>query len=278
MLAAGVGFYSMLAVVPSLAATVSLYALIADPADVKSQFDSLARIIPPDAANILSEQLAALAARENEGLGVGLLLGVLVAAWSAHRGTDALVRAITTIYGDEETRGFVQMNVFTMGLTLAAIILLVFALSLIVALPAINELFDLPVFLHGILQGLGWPIMAALVMFSLAVVYRYAPPRRDPKWRWVSYGSILATLLWLTGSVGFSAYVSSFGKYNETYGSLGAIIVLLMWFYLTAYVILIGAALNAEMEHQTAMDSTVGPDRPRGKRGAHVADHLGPEP
>lgn len=278
ILSAGVAFYAMLAIFPALTAIVSIYALLADPADVYHQFDAMSGILPDEARQIFSQQLASLAARSQERLGAGLVLGLGAAIWSANRGIDAIVRAITVVYNERDTRSFLAMKSLTLALTLGAILLVVFALTLVVALPAVNELFQIPQMLHGTVQALGWPLLAAVIMFALATLYRLAPPRRSARWRWVSWGSVLATILWLSGSGLFSFYVASFASYNETYGSLGAIVILLLWFFLTTYAILLGAALNAEMELQTSIDSTRGPERPMGQRGAYVADNLGEKP
>ncbi len=278
ILSAGVAFYAMLAIFPALTAIVSIYALLADPADVYRQFDAMSGILPLQARDILSDQLASLAARSQERLGLGLLLGLGVAIWSAHRGIDAIIRAITVVYDERETRGYFLMKGITLSLTFGAVLLVVFALTLTVALPALSELLHLPRILTGAVQALVWPLLAVVIMFALAVLYRLAPPRRSAKWRWVSWGSVLATLLWLGGSGLFSFYVASFASYNEMYGSVGAIVILLLWFFLTTYAVLLGAALNAEMELQTTVDSTHGPARPMGQRGAYVADNLGEKP
>ncbi len=278
ILSAGVAFYAMLAIFPALTAIVSIYALLADPADVHRQFDALSGILPLQAREILSQQLASLAARSQQRLGIGLLVGLGVAVWSAHRGIDAIIRAITVVYDERETRGYFLMKGITLTLTVGAILLVVFVLTLAVALPAFSEVLHLPKIVTGSVQALGWPLLAVIIMFALAILYRLAPPRRTAKWRWVSWGSVLATLLWLSGSGLFSYYVASFASYNEMYGSVGAIVILLLWFFLTTYAVLLGAAVNAEMELQTTIDSTRGPERPMGKRGAYVADNLGEKP
>ena len=278
ILSAGVAFYAMLAIFPALGAIVTLYALVANPDDVTTHFRAIASIIPPDVADIIDGQLTSLASREQEKLGIGVLVGVLFSVWSAHRGVDALVRAVTIAYEEEETRGFVRMNVLTYVMTLGAILLVVTTVALLVAVPTV--LAWLPVSGLATLAGraVGWVVFVTAVLLALSVLYRYAPPRRPASWRWVSLGAVTGTFLWLAGSVGFSLYVTSFANYNETYGTLGAIIVLLLWFYLTSYSIVLGAALNAEMEHQTARDTTIGGEQPLGERGAYVADTLGDIP
>ena len=278
ILAAGVAFYAMLALFPALGAIVTTYALIADPGDVAEHFGAFSDILPADVASIIDRQLVALASREEQRLGVGLVFGILFAVWSARRGIDALVRAVTVAYDERETRGFIRMNALTYVLTLGAVMLLVTTLLLLVALPTV--LAFLPLSGLATLAGRagGWVVFFGVLMLALGVLYRFAPPRRPARWRWLSPGAVVATLLWIAGSAGFSIYVTSFGNYNETYGTLGAIIVLLLWFFLSAFAIVLGAALNAEMEHQTARDTTVGGAQPMGERGAYVADTLGEIP
>jgi len=274
ILSAGIAFYAMLALFPALGAIVTVYALIADPADVAEHFATLSSILPPDVASIIDRQLQTLTGQQ-QGLGVGLVFGLLFAIWSARRGVDALVRAVTVAYDERETRGLIRINLLTYVLTLGAVMLLVTTVVLLVALPTL--LAYLPLSGLAALAGRagGWVIFFAVVMLALGVLYRYAPPRRPARWRWLSPGAFVATLLWVAGSVGFSVYVTNFGSYNETYGTLGAVIVLLLWFFLTAFSIVLGAVLNAEMEHQTARDTTVGHPKPMGERGAFVADTLG---
>ena len=278
ILAAGVSFYAMLALFPALGAIVATYALIADPGDVAENFSGLSDFLPPDVANIIDDQLMTLADNQ-QTLGFRLVLGILFAIWSARRGVDALVRAVTVAYDERETRGIIHMNALTYALTLGAVMLLVTTIALLVALPATLAWLPPQSTLVTLSVEWGrWVIFFGVVMFALGVLYRFAPPRRSARWRWLSPGAVVATLLWIAGSAGFSYYVTNFGSYNETYGTLGAIIVLLLWFFLTAYAIVLGAALNAEMEHQTVRDTTVGGPQPMGERGAFVADTLGEVP
>ena len=277
ILAAGVSFYAMLALFPALGAIVATYALISDPADVAEHFQTLSDILPPDVARIIDGQLQALAGNEQE-LGFRLLFGILFAVWSARRGVDALVRAVTVAYDERETRGLIRMNALTYVLTLGAVMLLVTTIALLVALPATLAWLPLSGLVTFAARAGGWLIFFGVVMVALGMLYRFAPPRRSARWRWLSPGAVVATLLWVAGSAGFSFYVTNFGSYNETYGTLGAIIVLLLWFFLTAFSIVLGAVLNAEMEHQTARDTTVGGSQPMGERGAFVADTVGEVP
>jgi len=275
VLAAGSAFYAMLAIFPALGAIVTLYAYVSDPSDVQALFDRVAGILPADVADIFNEQLTSLASREQQRLGLGVLVSVLFAVWSARRGVDALVRAVTVAYREREDRGFIRMNLLTYGLTLGAVMVILTTLTLLVILPTVIEWLPMSQLLTSLARAGSWVVFVIMIMTAIGVLYRLAPPRRPARWRWLSIGASTATLLWVVGSAGFSFYVASFGSYNETYGTLGAIIVLLLWFYLSAYAILLGAMINAELELQTVRDTTVGGPRPFGERGAVVADTLG---
>lgn len=279
IVAAGVAYYALFAIFPAIAALVSIYGLVFDPAGVEQQINQLADLLPPEALTVLSEQARNVATAPRQGLGFGLLFGLALTLWSASRGTNSLITALNIAYGEEERRGFIRLALLSLGLTIAALLFLIFTLALIVAVPAAINLLGLrgtPV--DWIASLARWPILAGAIMVVLAVLYRYAPDRREPKWRWVSWGSAVATIVWILASVGFSLYVANFGSYNETYGSVGAGVILLLWFNLTSYVILMGAELNAEIEHQTARDTTEPEgqgDKPLGTRDAYVADTVG---
>jgi membrane protein len=275
MVAAGVAFYLLLAIFPAMGATVSIYGLISDPADVQQQLAQLTTLLPKEAQTILSQQLNAVASQSSRALSIGLVGSILLALWSTTKGVKALITSLNIVYNEHEKRGFFKLNAVALMLTIGAIIFLILALSLVVALPALLGNFGLQEYAQILILMSRWFLLALIVITSLAVLYRYGPSRKSPRWQWVSWGAILATFLWLAGSALFSYYVSNFASYNETYGALGAIVILLMWFYLTAYVILLSAEVNAETEHQTAQDTTVGGDQPRGQRGAFVADTVG---
>ncbi len=281
MVAAGVAFYGLLAIFPALAAAVSIYGLVADPAEVERQVGVLSGVLPQEAAGLITGQLHRIAATSSNALSVGLLAGVLLALWSAASGVKALITALNVTYDESEKRGFLRLNAVALLLTLGAIVFAVLSLALIVALPAllsnlgIGGLGEIGRF---VVSALRWPLLALVILFGLAVLYRYGPSRDQPQWRWVSWGATVATVLWLVASALFSFYVSNFGNYNKTYGSIGAVVILLMWFYITAFIVLLGATLNAEMEHQTKKDTTEGRPEPMGKRRAHMADTLGRKP
>jgi membrane protein len=273
--AAGVAFYWFLAVFPALAAAVSLYGLVADPGQLQRQIDSLSTIMPQEAYRILQDQLTAVVQHSGQALSLGMVFGILLTIWSSNKGMNALITALDIVYDEEESRGFIKLNAISLLFTFCAILLGLIAMSLVIAVPALIGFLDLPETVQTVLTLLRWPLLGLFLVFGLALAYRFCPDRDSPKWRWVSWGSVAATMLWLAGSVLFSLYVANFGSYNETYGTMGAVAILLLWFFMTSYVVLLGAELNAEMEHQTRNDSTVGRPEPMGRRGAYVADTTG---
>ena len=275
MLSAGVAFYAMLAIFPALAAIVSLYALLSDPAEIQAHLLAASAFVPSDVTQIFIAQLTALSSQKQQSLGLSLVGSVLVAIWSAHRGINALVKAITVAYREKETRNFLQVVALTYALTFGAVILVVLILSLMVGIPAVLSLFPLPEWIMATAGLTGWLVFFSTSVVSLGVLYRFASPRRPARWRWLSPGALLGTCVWIVGSTAFSIYVSQFSTYNQTYGALSAIMVLLMWFYVTSLSVVLGATLNAELEHQTAQDTTIGKSKPLGKRDAYVADHVG---
>jgi membrane protein len=278
LVAAGVAFYALLAIFPAIAAVISVYGLVADPADVERQMSSLLQVIPQEAAGILRQQMENIASQPTTGLGFGVLFGVLLAIWSASKGTKALMQGLNIANDEEESRGFFKLNATALGLTAGGIVFAAIALGLIAVLPALLGNLGLPSVVQTAVSLLRWPLLLVAVMVGLGVAYRYGPSRDKPQWRWLSWGAGIATAAWLVGSILFSVYVSNFGSYGETYGSVGAVVVLMMWFYLSAYVALLGAELNAEMERQTRRDTTVGTSEPMGRRDAHAADTLGRSP
>ena len=275
IVSAGVAFYSLLAIFPGLAAMVSLYGLIADPSSVQALVDITGRVIPGDANKLIADQMTTLISKPSTGLTFGAILGILFALWSAHNGMTTLMTALNIAYGETERRGYIRRNLLALGLTLGAVVLLITALAMVALLPAIIGFLPLPDDMKDVLSLVRWPVLIVLVMLALAVLFRLGPSREKPKWRWVSVGSVVTTVLWIAGSAAFSYYVSRFSSYDKTYGSLGAVIVLLMWLYITGYLILIGAEINAEMEHQTREDTTTGQPKPLGERKAEMADTVG---
>lgn len=277
IIAAGVAFYAFLAIPSALTALVSLYGLMFDPSDVERQVSALQGILPGEAANLIGDQLKAVTSGPPATLGVSLVVSVLFAIWGARSAMSTLITALNIAYGEEEKRGFFRFQFAAFALTAAGILFAVVALALVAVLPAVIGLLPLGDAGKTVASVLRWPILVVAIMAALAAIYRYAPSRSTAKWRWVSWGAAVATLLWIAGSALFSVYVSAFASYNKTYGSLGGVVVLQLWLYLSAYAILLGAELNAEMEHQTARDTTTDPEQPMGRRGARMADTVAGE-
>jgi membrane protein len=274
VVAAGCAFYALFAIFPALSALISLYGLTTNPATVENQFSMLASVLPAEAYNIVIQQIRNLAESSNRALGWSFGLSIGLAVWSVMSLTQAIFAALNIAYEEEERRSFVRFYLSAFIFALAGIIGGVVMLLAIVYVPL---LFSYAGYLEGyerIIAIARWPLMALFVLFMLAALYRYGPCRQRPKWSWVSMGSLFATALWLLASAGFSFYVAHFAQYDKIYGSLGAVIVLLFWLYLTFYIVLLGAEINAELELQTAQDTTRGEPRPSGKRGAFVADHV----
>jgi membrane protein len=278
LLAAGVAFYAMLAIFPAIIAVVTVYGMVADPAQVKSQVSELAKSLPAGADQLLTEQLTNVVNAGRQSLSIGLALSLLALLWSVSSGVQGLVKSLNVIYDERETRGFVKLRGLSLLLTLGAIVVAVIALALIAVFPNFVESLGLGQ-AGELAASIGrWVLLAALMLVALGVVYRFAPDRANPRWRWVSWGAVVALALWLLGSVGFSWYVDNFGKYNQTYGALAAVIILLLWLFLSAFAILLGAEFDAETERQTARDTTTGPERPLGERDAEVADTVSESP
>ena len=275
ILAAGVAFYGLLAVFPGLIALVAIYGLAFDPAQVEQQVGALRGVLPPQAAEVLLGQLHDLTTTDSTALGFGAVAGILLALWSASAGMRTLMEALNVAYDEDEKRGMIAFYGTALLLTLGAIFGTVIAISLVVAMPVALNFLGLGDALKWLISIGGVVILVITVMSGLAITYRFGPSRKTPRWRWVSWGAVIATLLWILGSVLVSIYVTRFGNYNETYGSVGAIVILLMWFLLSSYAVLIGAEVNAEMERQTRKDTTSGGEKPMGGRGAYAADTVG---
>src|SRR5215213_6572481 len=276
LLGAGVAFYALLSLFPAMIAGISIYGLVADPEAVRSQLDKLTEMLSPSTADLIGEQIKQVTSGAGGALGVATVIGILTALWSASSGMKAMITGVNLAYDESEGRKFVKLRGLAVLLTLGAMVLMGVALTLIVGFPALADSW--PTALRWTAGIARWVLLAALLIGALAVLYRYAPDRDEPKWTWVSWGSGIATVLWILASIGFSIYANSFGNYNKTYGALAGIIILMFWLYLTAVIVLVGAELNTEMELQTAKDTTKGPQEPMGERGGHAADHVAESP
>jgi membrane protein len=275
LLAAGVAFFGLLALVPAMVAFVSLYGLLADPTDVARHVADLLGAAPGEVQDLVTNQLEAVTAEASGSIGFGLAAGVLVALWSASSGMKHVIEALNAAYDEEEGRGFVRQRGLALLFTLGAVLFMVGAIVVLTVVPSLLEGSPLGSAAELALNIARWPALAVAFAVGLAVLYRYGPSRDDAEWRWVTPGAVAATLLWLLASAGFSLYVARFGSYNETYGSLGGVVVAMLWLFLTAYVVLMGAELDAEMERQTLRDTTEGRDEPLGQREAVAADTVG---
>jgi membrane protein len=273
--AAGVVFYSLLAIFPAVAAFVSLYGLIADASTIDAHLSLASGVLPSGAVDILHEQITKLTAKGPGKLSFGFVIGLAIAFWSANAGMKAIIDALNVVYDEKEKRSFVTLNLVSLLFTFIAMVALMVALAAIVVAPVVFSAIGLSSVLSIAIAFLRWPLLLILATIALAAIYRYGPSRREARWEWLSVGSAAAAIGWLISSALFSWYIANFGAYNATYGSLGAAVGMMMWMWISAIVILLGGELNAEIEHQTARDSTVGPEKPLGRRGAVMADTVG---
>jgi membrane protein len=273
LVAAGVTFYMLLALIPGLSALVSLYGLFFDPADVGTQMALLSGLVPAGGLELIEEQLMRLTSVERPELGWALAVSVAIALWSASAGVKAIFEAMNVVNGETEKRSFVIFNGLALLFTLGAVIGAVIAMASVVVLPLVLGLIGVD--FGWLAQAAGLVVFGSLVFCGIALVYRFGPSRREARWRWVTPGAIFSVVTIVAFSALFSWYSSSFANYDKTYGSLGALVGFLLWIWISVAVVMIGAELNAEAEHQTSRDTTERPDRPLGERGAYVADTLG---
>lgn len=276
LLGAGVAFFVFLALTPLIAATVMLYGLIGDPQTVRRQMRSVTEVVPPEAAALIEEQLMGAVAANSGITGVALVIALFFAIYGGSRAVSGMIGALNIINEEHETRSIVSLTLRALGLTLAAILV---ALTGLISggvfawlQTQADSLIELGAGMQTLFELLTWTAAILLGSSGFAIMMRFGPDRRPARWRWLAPGALLATLLWLLISFGFSFYVAYISDYNATYGSLSAVVVFLMWLFLSAYGILAGALLNAEIERQTTVDTTVGPDKPMGERGAVLAD------
>jgi len=271
----GVAFFALLAVFPGIVAIVSLYGLFADASTIGKHLSLLSGFLPGGVLQLIAEQITLISRQGNETLGTAFIVGVLVALGSANSGIAALFDALNVVYDEREKRSLVHFYATTFLFTIGGIIFVILAIAGVVVLPLILKFVGLATTTEWLLAILRWPLLFVTIVVGLACIYRYGPSRRDARWRWVTWGSILGALLWMASSMLFSFYVATFDSYNKTYGSLGAGIGFMVWLWISAVIVLLGGELNAEMEHQTARDTTEGGSKPLGSRGAMMADHVG---
>lgn len=274
IVSAGVAFYFFLSLFPTLSALVSIYGLVMDVSSVELQMDRLLGNLPAQAHELVSGILKDIVGKSDGKLGISLVIGVLLSLWSANNGMKALFEGINIAYDEEDERGFFKKNAITLAVTLGGIILGFLSFSLVIGFSAFVEDMNIPQSLKTLISWLRWPVLAILISGALGVLYKVAPARDNPKFRWVTWGAGIASILWILGSLIFTIYIDNFANYDKTYGSLAAVIIMLLWLFLTSFVVLIGAEINSEMEHQTRKDTTVGAYKPLGQRGAYHADHV----
>jgi len=274
-IAAGVVFFGLLAVFPAITALVSCYGLFANPATIGANLQTLALMLPEGSFQIVQDQIARVLMKGNTALGATFLFGLALAIWSANAGVKAVIDALNVVYEEREKRSFIRLNLLSLAFTTGGIAALLLMVSAVVALPLALDHLGLAPESQIIVSLARWPLLLVILVTALGLLYRFGPSRRAARWEWLSVGTLAAALLWIVGSSLLSWYLSNFANYDATYGSLGAAIGLMMWMWMSAIIVLCGAELNSEIEHQTARDTTIGRAKPLGRRGAMMADTLG---
>jgi membrane protein len=274
-IAAGVTFYTVLAIFPAIAALVSLYGLFADPATITGHLESASGVMPGGGLEVIGDQMKRVAAQNSSSLGIAFVVGLAVSLWSANAGMKSVFDALNLVYNEEEKRGLIKLNAISLAFTTAAILFGLLAIGAVVVIPVALNYLGLQSEADLLVRLLRWPLLFVAVALALSLIYRYGPSRAAPQWHWITWGSAIAAVTWIVASLLFSWYAANFGSYNKTYGSLGAIIGFMIWLWISTIVILLGAELDAELEHQTARDTTTGAPKPLGARGAHMADTVG---
>lgn len=276
LIAAGATYYLLLALFPALGAFVSLYGFVADPITIADHVAFLAGMLPSASIDLIQTQLQALARQDTDALSVGFVIGLAVALWSANNGMKALFEAMNIAYGEAEKRSFLFLNAVSLLFTVGAIAIGIMLIVTVGVVPAVLAVLRLEGWTETLTRTLRWPLLFLATSFAITLIYRYGPSRERAKWRWLTWGAIAATSVWMATSIAFSFYLENFADYNATYGALGAVIGFMVWTWISVVVLIVGAGLNAEIEHQTAVDTTTGAAAPMGERGAVMADTLGP--
>ena len=275
IVAAGVAFYGFLALVPLLGAIVLSYGLVAEPRTVIGHMEALTSVMPADAAKLVGEMLMNVVQQSSGKKGLGILVALAIALFGARNAAGSIITALNIAYEEKEKRGFIKVNLLALAITLAAVVVAVLALGAIGALGFLQDLVPgAPPFIVAIGKIVAYVLLVLAAAAGAATLYRYGPSRDEPKWTWITPGSLFTAIAWVLLTLGFGFYVTNVGSYDKTYGSMGAVVVLLTWMYLSSYVLLLGAELNSELEHQTAKDTTEGADKPLGQRSAWSADHV----
>jgi membrane protein len=274
-IAAAVVFYGLLALFPAITALVSCYGLFAKPDTINDHLSFLASVMPAEAYSIVQDQIARVVSKGEAGLSLGFAVGLALALWSANAGMKALLDALNILYEETEKRGFIRLNLVSLTFTVGGIVAMLTAVGAVIVTPLVLSRVGLGGMTETIVRIARWPALMLGMLLGLSILCRYGPSRREAKWEWLSIGAVFATLTWFAGSAILSYYFANFANYDATYGSLGAAIGTMMWMWMSAILVLLGAELNAEIEHQTARDTTVGREKPLGARGATMADTVG---
>ncbi|MEE2771181.1 MAG: YihY/virulence factor BrkB family protein [Bacteroidota bacterium] len=274
IVSAGVAFYFFLAIFPTIVAAISVYTLVIDPARIEQQISHVQLFLPQQSFGMLMNFLDPILNQSNHEIGWGLFISIIISIWSSNKGTSALFQGINIAYDEPETRHFIKKNILTLVFTLGGVVIGFISLLIVIFFPLLIENLGLGAKIEHVLGWIRWVILGLILIFSLSMVYKIAPNRRSPRFRWVSWGAFLGTLVWLGGSIAFSWYVSNFGSYDDLYGSFAAVAILMLWLFLTAFIVLMGAEINSEMEHQTRYDTTIGKQKPMGERNAYHADRC----
>lgn len=275
LIAAGATFYLLLSLFPALAAFVSIYGFVADPNTIADHIAFLGGILPAGGYDMIASQLQSLASADQDALSWAFIIGLLFALYSANNGILTLFEAMNIAYDETEKRSYLKLYGTSFLFTIGAILIGILFIISVGVVPAVLSFLRLGSFAEILISVLRWPVMFVAAVLGISVLYRFGPSRQRAKWRWVTWGSAIATVIWIVASILFSWYLANFADYNATYGSLGAVIGFMMWTWISVTILIFGAELNSEMEHQTARDSTTGPERPLGSRGASMADTLG---
>ncbi len=275
LIAAGATFYLLLALFPALTAFVSVYGFVADPRTVTDQVAYLGGMLPQGSLDLIRTQLQSVADQETSSLSLSFLMGLGVALWSANNGMKVLFDAMNIAYQQKETRSFIKLNLIAFAFTLGAIVIGILMITMVGVVPAIFAFLRLDGWMPMIIKIARWPVILLFIIAGITMIYRYGPDREPARLPWLTWGAAIAAGVWLITSILFSWYLENFADYNATYGTLGAVIGFMMWTWISAIILIIGAEINGEMEHQTAVDTTTGRSRPMGKRGAVVADTIG---
>jgi len=274
IIAAGVAFFGILAFFPAIAALIALYGLVADPVQVAQSLQSARPVLPPDVYSTIDTEVSALISAGRSSLTIATIVSIAFALWSARAGVTALMEGLNIVYRETDTRNIFVQYLMSLVLTLLLIVVAIVSLLAVVALPTLLHFSDFGAVGTVLAQVTPLVVLGIAVVFLIGALYRYGPHRAPARKRWLTVGAVFATIGWVLVSLALSVYVSRFADFNRTYGSLGAIVGLLFWLYASAFVVLLGAEINAQMELQTERDTTTGRPRPMGERGAYVADHV----